>query len=635
MWLMMLGLSVGPGLPVGIPPGPEDPLLAKVAPEECVFYASWSGTAAPDPASANRVERLAAEPELQFMVAEIKRRVIEGIAHQVGDGDPDVAPVVKDIAAWVETLLTHPTAIFISDLETSHQAPEIRGGALVRVGDQAAAIKARLEKYQKKYLGDMAQPIDVAGETWYRLKLDPEAPTLIWGARGKYIILGIGEGSVEEIYQRASTPPPAWLTKLREQLPVERVSTVSYLNTKVLLEQFVAEIHDQDVQKFVQASGMRQITSIGSVTGLDGDGFINRTHIGVDGEPAGLLTILNGEPLTAKDLAAIPADSTLALAARVSAENVYDAIFSMVGEMYPRDREYMDRDVVEFEKMVGINLRNDVLRALGDTVCIYNSPGDGGLVFTGLTAVIPVKDHAALSGAMTKMMTVAKAEFERSEQRMREMAEEHGFRFRPQPKIKQSTFAGREIYFFDVREAEFPFAPAWCLTETELVVALFPQNVRSYLLREETPKPLTDVPDVAAVFEGGNGPIALAYVDTPALFDLAYPLAPMFMQVISGEMHREGFDFDISILPSASAIRKHLKPDVATLSRTEAGFEFTCRQSVPTGGLGPVVWGFLFLAPMTHSVDVEAKTAEPFDGEGFGPVIEEPQLYKQPPQFVP
>ena len=145
-WLMMLGLSVGPGLPVGIPPGPEDPLLAKVAPQQCVFYTSWSGTAEADPASKNHIEQLAAEPELQYMVAEIKRRIVAGIAQQAGRGEADMAPVVEDVAGWVETLLTHPTAIFISSMEISPQAMDWRGGALVRVGDEAAALKAQLEK---------------------------------------------------------------------------------------------------------------------------------------------------------------------------------------------------------------------------------------------------------------------------------------------------------------------------------------------------------------------------------------------------------------------------------------------------------------------------------------------------------
>ena len=35
------------GLPLGIPPGPDDSVIARVAPEQCLLYVNWLGTAAP------------------------------------------------------------------------------------------------------------------------------------------------------------------------------------------------------------------------------------------------------------------------------------------------------------------------------------------------------------------------------------------------------------------------------------------------------------------------------------------------------------------------------------------------------------------------------------------------------------
>jgi len=67
--IVLLG-GGGIGLPVGVPLAPEDPLLAKVAPEECLFYTSWAGVSEPDPNSPNQTEQLLAElggqgPELR------------------------------------------------------------------------------------------------------------------------------------------------------------------------------------------------------------------------------------------------------------------------------------------------------------------------------------------------------------------------------------------------------------------------------------------------------------------------------------------------------------------------------------------------------------------------------------------
>ena len=35
--LILLGLGSGTGIPLGVPPGPEDPMLAQIAPENCLL----------------------------------------------------------------------------------------------------------------------------------------------------------------------------------------------------------------------------------------------------------------------------------------------------------------------------------------------------------------------------------------------------------------------------------------------------------------------------------------------------------------------------------------------------------------------------------------------------------------------
>ena len=54
------GLS---GLPMGLPPAEPDARMSQVAPEECLFYLSWSGMAEPSADSPNHTEQLLAEPK--------------------------------------------------------------------------------------------------------------------------------------------------------------------------------------------------------------------------------------------------------------------------------------------------------------------------------------------------------------------------------------------------------------------------------------------------------------------------------------------------------------------------------------------------------------------------------------------
>ena len=237
MLVVLAMLGGGAGLPLGVPPAAEDPMMAQVAPEECIFYLTWSGVAEPDPDSTNQTEQLLAEPEVRQMIDEIVRRIKTGLRDAAKKEDPDAVPVIEDVSNWVQTLLTHPTAMFVSKFEMSDEGPPvIRGGAVVAVGDGTAELKTKLKAYQQKFLPpSAAKEVQIGGDTWYRLKLDPDAPEITWGTKGKYLIVGVGEGAVEAILEQAATPPPKWLVDLRKQLPVDRVSTVSYVNVKTLI----------------------------------------------------------------------------------------------------------------------------------------------------------------------------------------------------------------------------------------------------------------------------------------------------------------------------------------------------------------------------------------------------------------
>ena len=88
-------------------------------------------------------------------------------------------------------------------------------------------------------------------------------------------------------------------------------------------------------------------------------------------------------------------------------------------------------------------------------------------------------------------------------------------------------------------------------------------------------------------------------MSTREIFELVYPFVPMLAQTVMSEMQREGIDVNVSILPSARAIGKHLRCGVAAVRRTEAGIELTSRQTIPGGSIGataPVAVGLLLPA---------------------------------------
>src|SRR5437867_523594 len=57
-WLFLLSLGSGMGVPLGIPPGPDDPVISRVAPEDCAFYTTWAASATANARSKNQAEQM-------------------------------------------------------------------------------------------------------------------------------------------------------------------------------------------------------------------------------------------------------------------------------------------------------------------------------------------------------------------------------------------------------------------------------------------------------------------------------------------------------------------------------------------------------------------------------------------------
>ena len=575
--LMILLMSGGMGMPLGLPPGPEDPLLANVAPEQCLFYTSWAGTVAPDPASPNQTEQLLAEPELQQAFLAIEKAIEKAMGNGTGRQDAD-ADALADIALNTgKRLLQCPGAIFVSELNIQPGGPpDVRGAAILRIGkEEGEKLKAALEKQQAALPAGSVEQVEIAGETWHRIVLPPAAVTVTWGVKASYLIVGLGEGSVEGVLQRAKNTPPQWLAHLRATLLVERPSTCTYANVEAIRE-MVAEAGGPEVAGMVQAIGLGNVKSIASVTGLEGEGFVSRNLLAIDGDPQGIFALAAGEPLTAADLDAIPEDSTFAAAVRLDLEKVLDFAMQVSTQAGERD---VEQGMAELERMLNVKLREDLLGPLGDRWQIYGSPSEAGIVPLGVVAVTSVDDHAALASAHAKLLAFVNAQ----------LAAEPAFGRRANPRIVQFEHAGHAVHFFDARRDDMWVAPAWCLTEKELIVSLFPQGIKAYLSRSAETRSLGQSDAVAAEFGSTGGPTALAYVDTKRVFELIYPAIPMVAQAMLGQMARQGIDLDMSFIPSAPSISRHLRPSVATVRRTPGGILLESRQTLPGGSIGPVL----------------------------------------------
>ncbi len=600
-FLLSLILAGQMGVPLGLPPLPEDPAMAAVAPEECLWYFTWSGVKAADAKSKNQTEQLLAEPEVKQFIDSVGAAFSAAIK-KGAPPTPQGKLLGQEGPKLIYALVTHPAAMFISAVAMGPTGPDVHGGVVIGTGDDTAAIKSTLEQIEKIVLGVTAK----GDAKWHKLPPQPGVPPIEWGFSGKYLIVGIGAGSADAIVERFSGKAPAWLTEIRRKLPVERVSTVHFINLKKGLAIAKPFIPEADVAPILDTLGLSKAETIASVSGLEGTGCTSKVWVKIDPAAKGLPAIFSGEPLTAADLAAVPKDASCAFVARLRL-----------------DRLMTDLKPLLSDDQIGFHLSAEVLATLGDTWSVYNSPREGGLIFTGLTLVVPLKDRDALVRINDRLV-----------KQMRDKAaaapKENGMFGQQQTDVREMKFADQKIFFASTMGGfiSSPFAPAWSITEKNLVVSLSPQSIKAYLSRDRRGNTLADVPAVAAQLKTST-PLLVTYQDTASTLKIVYPIVQIFATMFSSSSEQNGINLDAAMLPSLSALLPHIEPSVGILSRDKDGFVYVSRQTFPGVGvtsallpLGMWFWagdfGPLPVAepmPVSETIQPEAptepKSAEP------------------------
>mgnify|MGYP006982498040 FL=1 len=114
--LMLITTGGGLGsLPLAMPPGELDPVMSRVAPDNCLLYLSWAGTAEASADSDNRTEQLLADPEVRRLLEGLEQRFTAALEDGAGQGERGKA-ISKNLPLLLKTLATRPAAFFVGQV---------------------------------------------------------------------------------------------------------------------------------------------------------------------------------------------------------------------------------------------------------------------------------------------------------------------------------------------------------------------------------------------------------------------------------------------------------------------------------------------------------------------------------------
>ena len=222
------------GLPLGLPPAAEDPVMARIAPADCAFYMSWAGTAAPQPGSANSFEQFLLDKEVVRSGAEIERVINKLIEMGISRSPEDNQQILRKLAGASKRLLRLPGAVFLQvGPYKQNELPDWKFALVVKMGDDMELVKQLLEEAARKEKN--LKEIEIEGRKFYSAEARPNVP-VVAGFIGNYVVYTAGQGVMEGILGRAKQEPPKWLLDAQRRLPVARRSSIAVIDIAQLMK---------------------------------------------------------------------------------------------------------------------------------------------------------------------------------------------------------------------------------------------------------------------------------------------------------------------------------------------------------------------------------------------------------------
>lgn len=568
VFLFSLGVLALP-IPLSVPPLPEDPALIRCAPANSLVYVQWFGNAAANPDSANRTERLAGEPQVQALAEQMRKAARTALLQAAGGHE-----LAQRGLRMLELALQRPGCLFVTEIDPRSDMPS--GAFVSSLGPQAALAGPLMrqlegilaEQLPADTLAEGEDPFEVDGAKFRALPV-PGFP-IVWGVTDGYVILATdrftAEGAVRGL--RAGTGlagHPAY-GELHGRIAVARPAFRSFLDLERIVEYLQADA--PEALPPLEALGLADCRALLTETGLEGNGFAARTVLATASEPSGLLRRLGSRPLRADELGIIPGDANFAVAASLDPRGIFDVLRAAIAGLDERAVMEFDSAVAELDETLGVRLEEDLLAHAGDVVTLWNSPGQGGLLISGTTLAISLADGKAFGEAYGRAMARVR------ELARRKLPDPDSGRIRRGLYLDHVEHAGHTIWFVDTVGDDFPFAPAWCATDSHLLFSLFPQ-----MIADSIDVGLDSASDVSAELSGEA--VAISHLDAAGTWDAAYPLALMLGQVVFSELQREGIAIDISAWPTRRALARHLGTERGELSRLDDGLLLTRTGTLP------------------------------------------------------
>jgi hypothetical protein len=394
-----------------------------------------------------------------------------------------------------------------------------------------------------------AQQSKVGDATVNHLGIGPVGAA--WWVQGKHVVLTLGVGPAEALVKQTTskekrlTSAP-WFRKMQSFKRFETAAR-AHIDVAALLE--VGYTAHPLVEKLVSGVGLNGLKSISFYSGFEDTAERGLVEMELAAGPRkGVLSLLGGKALKMSDVPALPRDTTYWVLFNFDLKKIYDESLEAldnVGGMLAPDQVKVIKDVLRrADAEVGIDIRKDLLDALGEEMLVYNSPSEGLLQF-GQTLLFKVKDAKKLEASLAQLWKSA--------------ARLSGTDI----SVRKRNYRGVDIHEVYVRQQGFFYVPSYAIHEGWLAFAYYPQPIQGFVLRSRGDAPVwkPDPQTAATVAKLPKEFTALGYTDPRPTVELILSIAPIVAGFANSFL--PDLKLEVGMLPNAHEATKHLFPNIS------------------------------------------------------------------------
>ena len=559
----------------------SEPVVQYVAPEKCLFYSGWNPTIAADPDSPNRTQQWLSDERVSTFLDDMAQRIpVMFLAANSGNQESAELEKLAQIAkALGKSLFRKSGCVFIESLEIDRKngSPSIEGALMV---EQGANVRVNLKT--------IVQLLDATpAKTQGFFEVQNGDVKLTVGAIGKFLVLAIGENSIESMMKRGRRKTvPSWLQKT-----LGRGKEFRYQNNFMYLD---VEAAKRIANRAAGAGagmvtgiiGLNDVKTIEWISGLNETESVSKLLIRSDAAPEGILGLLNTATLTPEQVAFASKDALFSMTVAVDPASVYKFLLSIEPLVMGRPGE-LKREMSQFKKQFGFDLMDDIWNQLGPTWTLYNNREDG--LIGGLVLTTEVKDANKINLGLKKFieMVILESRDNRSQ-------------------VIEKQVGEHKIYSLQIPR-EFVCYPSICVTGDRAYLSLFPQAIET-ALTQKTNQPLIDSSMWQKIKQNSGDKVTGVFVaDEKQIIQTGYPMLQM-MQALNHEfvgwrqLNLQAL-FNAIDAPPARSMYRVADKAVAVLKITEDGIELNQTQTFPDPQ--PAIMTVLPTLGLSTAIDME------------------------------